>query len=101
MERGELKNLNDVVLFHGSLEELNSLDPEKQYEIAGKSFRSIQRWENGRPFLGILGGVETYIEDELFRRGYDGIIHKQTIPIDKVLWTYPIFRIEGTPIQRK
>lgn len=97
------RKVEDIVLYHGSLTELNSRNHQRQYEFAPElTFRSIPC---------SVGDVDIYrpkkerdvplplegIKRELLEKGYSGLVNMRTIMFNK----YHYFAVEGTPIIEK
>jgi len=84
-----------VVLYHGSLQELNSRNPSEQYRFSDKSmgFISGEYFWNNSWFENI--------SNELRENGYDGIVNRKTcFGRLGIIDTSPVARVEGTPIVR-
>ncbi|MBI2449277.1 hypothetical protein HYV49_03185 [Candidatus Pacearchaeota archaeon] len=86
------KKIEDIVLYHGSLAELNSRDSEKQYRFAEALF-----------FISDKVDRNKQLKEQLSTIGYDGLVNMKTsiVSIHFVLSgesTY--YRVEGTPILR-
>jgi hypothetical protein len=95
MIMGENYDLDEVVLYHGSLEELNSRDSDKQY-----------RFTKNNSYISSNYVDETLIRDisnEILKLGFSGIVNARTISktdIRENLISYTTYRMEGTPIVR-
>jgi|WetSurMetagenome_2_1015567.scaffolds.fasta_scaffold130867_2 hypothetical protein len=93
IKMAEDKKLEDkIVMYHGSLDELNSRNPDDQYEFAEK-------------LSMVLAGYPLDNEDwtkwmqmQIKGKGYDGIVNRRTIITIENLTEYA--RVEGTPIIR-
>ncbi len=88
-----MTDISDVVLFNGTLAELNSVDPNRQYKIAGTEFVSKEY------FCGEM--KKGLVQEELRQNGYDGLVHKATVPYQKVFFMWTTFKVEGVPIEKK
>jgi len=86
----------DVILYHGSLEELNSRDPSGDIRYC---FSPIEEFVSERQVGEPTDPKETIkIREEILGRGFHGLVNRKTLWSD---WTYSgskSFRIEGTPI---
>jgi len=81
----------EIVLYHGSLEELNSRDQDKRYKFANKHRFSYDDWSWRRD-------GET-LKQALAEKGYAGLVNMRT-SIRNILFVLPIPFFEGTPIIR-
>ncbi len=77
-----------IVLYHGSLEELNSRDPNKQYRFA----EELSYVSSKPKFIEDIDNVE-----EITSNGWDGLVNKRcfSFPSSSI-----IGYLEGTPIIR-
>jgi len=85
-----------IVLYHGSLEELNSRNPNEQYEFHNKygSYISTDFFYNNQWSRRISG--------QILADGYAGLINRRTNFILRGLITQFLYaNVEGTPIVRK
>ena len=69
------KNLNDIVLFNSSLNDLNSIDKSKQYKIVKPEFTS--------KLYSLKQGISDIrnkddVREELSHLGYNGLIFVET-----------------------
>ena len=74
----------EVVLYHGSLAELNSRNPNRQYEFA----RDLS-------FMHVKGAFDESLEDGMRKSGYDGLVNFTETGETGERTT------QGTPIVRK
>jgi len=89
------RRVEDVKLYHGSLNELNSRDPKRQYKFAKEPtillVHDIVRSSQ----------IESRFKNDLFERGYDGIVNRKTTPYfykgDFYLSHISKVFVEGTP----
>ena len=79
------KNLDEIVLYHGSLAELNSRDPNMQYRFADELSFTSDYHDNYHS-----------IRKELLDKGYDGIVNRKTRGL--YVFIFNLFKVEGTPI---
>ena len=93
MNMTEEKNLDDVVLYHGSLAELNERS-EQQHEFAD----SISYISNLH-FTDDAMSWDKKIKKELIETGYDGLVNRRTI--SEFCRNGFSCAIEGTPIVKK
>ena len=90
---------NEIVLYNGSLNELNSRDDNVQYSfVTEREFVSNVyriKYDNSTT-------IERKVKDELRNLEYDGVVNKRTIIFARnMLWEIPAEGIiEGTPIKR-
>lgn len=94
-----MENFEDIVLYHGSLEELNSRNPEKQYRIAEEDF-FITDFEE----LGFIH-QDPYqsIKKQIQKKDYIGLVNARSIiRIESNFGGAHMrfFGMEGTPIIR-
>jgi hypothetical protein len=80
----------EIVLYHGSLEELNSRGKDKQYKFANKHRFSYDDWSWRRD--------EEILKQVLAEEGYDGLVNMRTSVRNVFFLPIPFF--EGTPIIR-
>lgn len=89
------KRIDDIVLYHGSLAELNSRDPGRQYRFAEDLefvSRALRYREN-------LSEMYDLFREELREKGYDGLVNKTLLVTGDTLYLCKIV-VEGTPIVR-
>lgn len=98
------RSLDDIVLYHGSLEELNSRDPDKQYRFApltefiSSEYRA-NTYINGGGFIeDLLSEAREQIIKEIFNKDFDGLVNAKTILYGKYTDSSTMMRIEGTPV---
>lgn len=97
------KGIEDIFLYHGSLDELNSRDPAKQYKFAEElEFFSLHSITGNIRMVDVKVGnwYNQKIKEELRRRGYDGLVNKNLLVISSDGANYSIITAEGTPIVR-
>ena len=85
----EEKNLDDVVLYHGTLEELNRRNPpERQYEFVPDVYSFITHSD-----------PESF-KSKVLERGFDGLVNRKTSLsyIGDAYHSESRYLLEGTPI---
>ena len=91
--------IEEVIIYHGSLQELNSRDQNKQYEfVKEESFISgvYDKMDEGIIY-------RHKIAREISTKGYDGLVNSRTIIFseEETCDLRFLYIIEGTPIKRK
>ena len=91
------EKLEKIVIYHGSLAELNSRDENhKKYRFTEQEFFISERYEE------IDEEDITYdkrIAKEILNKEYDGLVNARTIVIAQES-AMDLYKIEGTPIKR-
>ena len=86
----------EVILYHGSLVELNSRDPRNQYKIVGRSYIN-----SGIPFTNNENFVNSVGEDlRREKENWIGLINLRTVPHETLGSNRIMMHIEGTPIAK-
>ncbi len=86
--------MSKIILYHGSLEQLNSRSPDEQYESAEElSFCSEYTYSSREDDVGEL-------EKEIQNKGFDGIVDLKYKP-ERTVGHRAFFNVEGTPIVKK
>ena len=97
-EESQRKALEEIVLYNGSLEELNSRDLNKQYTFAKEPYFMSEFYED-KP------GTSRLFSNILAEKNYAGLVNMRTITSDiddsDKSWKARFVAIEGTPIVRK
>ena len=78
----------EIVLYHGSLEELNSRDPSKQFKFA----RELEFFS--QPKERYDGRWREYVANDLRKQGYNGLVNVRQSCFSSYVM------LEGTPIIR-
>lgn len=102
-EESTPRNVEDVVLYHGSLDELNRApDTDRQYALTDRL-----EWQH-HDFADKSVEIPVFLDEvrnALLEAGYDGLVNRR---LSHSKWTYPgggasnaiSLLIEGTPIVR-
>ncbi len=88
--RGQTRGIEDTILFNGSLAELNSIDPKRQYRFTDVISFGYHL------SVGEADEIDQELEMVMKNSDYDGIVHRRT-SFAKVDGTDHIY-VEGTPI---
>lgn len=97
---GSKPRVEEIVLYHGSLEELNGIrqsQGEERYIFAAELLTPSY---DHLSFLSIPYEPHTNLEklkNELLSSGYDGLVNRRTI-VDNISPVNIFLRTEGTPI---
>jgi len=84
-----------VVLYHGTLEELNQISGESRYKIPEKNleFMSKTLLQSPQEELTTLK-----LREEILGKGFHGLVNRTTFYTGNDSKGNPQYRIEGTPI---
>jgi len=87
-----------LILYHGSLQELNSRNPNEQYKFGEHPFFNSEFY----PYTNFSLWA-SQIAEKLHSKGYDGLVNRRTIFRDVFsLEALPQLHaaVEGTPVMR-
>jgi hypothetical protein len=105
------EKIEQIVLYHGSLDELNSRNPDEQFIFAKDLTFTSKGYDNnyvviqegysarGHPALDFSKMNQPHLK-EIFRKGYGGLVNFRTILFRDHMHG-PRCAIEGTPIIKK
>ena len=96
-EMPEQVNPEDIVLYHGSLKELNGVG-RGEYVVPSQGnpeYVSRQTTSNPEDDLGTLS-----VRKEILEKGFHGLVNRRIVYVGENESFEPIFRIEGTPVKR-
>ncbi len=93
-EHSSNRDLEDIIIYHGSLAELNSRNPDKQYQFAEELFFISEAQPEYSDYL--TKSYKEIIKEELVRKKYNGLVNARTMAIAGI--RLDKYRIEGTPI---
>ena len=99
----DTRRVEDIVLYHGPLAELNDRDPSRQYAFADEDAIVLIDDEPAKGCKGIVE-VMTITKELLAEKGYSGLVNRRTSltasgfsPSAGIEY---YFMVEGTPIVR-